>query len=181
MTDRGIARRYAHALFDVVAADHADQAVRDLRGFGELLAEHQELRRVLDRPTIPPHRKQAIVEAIVEDGGGVVPEVKRLLSLLADRGRLMAVPAVAEAFAARVMLSQNVVAAEVVTAVRLGDEQRSQIAGALTRVTGSEIAMRERVDPTIVGGLVARVGSIVFDGSVIRHLQRLKDRLLAGV
>lgn len=181
MTDRGIARRYAHALFDVIVGDQASHAVRDLQGFASLVEGHDELRRVLDTPTVPPERKQAIVEALVDTAGDVVPEVKRLLSLLAERGRLMAVPAVAEAFAARVMESQHVVPAEVVTAMALGDEQRSRIAGALKRAAGSEITLRERVDPSIVGGLVARVGSVVFDGSVIRHLQRLKDRLLAGV
>jgi F-type H+-transporting ATPase subunit delta len=181
VTDRGIARRYAHALFDVVSDDRADLALGDLRGFAQLLAGHAELRRVLDTPTVPPQRKKAIVEAVIDAAGGVVPEVRRLLGLLADRDRLMVVTVVADAFAARVMASRQVLPAEIVTAIPLADEQRSRIAGALKRATGSDITMRERVDPGIVGGLIARVGSVVFDGSVTRHLQRLRDRLLAGV
>jgi F-type H+-transporting ATPase subunit delta len=178
--DRGAARRYAHALFDVVPADRADRVAADLQAFAAIVAGHDELRRVLETPTVPPQRKRVLVEALVDAGGGVADEVRRLLGLLADRDRLALVPAVAEVFATRVMESQRVVAAEVVTAAPLGVDARSQIAGALGRVTGREIRMEERVDPEIVGGLVARVGSIVFDGSVTRHLQRLRARLLAG-
>jgi F-type H+-transporting ATPase subunit delta len=181
VTDRGIARRYARALFDVVAGERTDDAARDLQGFSDLVAGHDELRKVFDTPTVPPQRKKAIVEALVEERGGVVPEVRRLLGLLADRDRLMVVPQVAEAFASRVMESRNIVPAEIVTAVPLDDEQRSKLAGALKQVTGSEITMGEREDPAIVGGIVARVGSVVFDGSITRHLQRLKDKLLAEV
>jgi len=81
--------------------------------------------------------------------------------------------------AARVMDVGQAVTADVVTAVPLSEQGQSQLAVALGKVTGRTVTVNARVDPAIVGGVVARVGSLVFDGSVVRQLERLRERLLA--
>jgi F-type H+-transporting ATPase subunit delta len=98
--------------------------------------------------------------------------------MLADRDRLALLPAVTAAFDERVRRERHVLQAEVVTAVPLPDAQRAALSGALRRAAGSELTITEKVDPAIIGGVIARVGSLVFDGSVTRQLERMKQRLL---
>lgn len=179
MTPRAAARRYAAALFDVVhARGEAERAGRDLRAFCDLVAGHADLERVFETPAVTPQQKRAIVERIVEASGDICPEVGRLLTLMAERDRLTLLPAVTEAFAAQVLDATRMASAEVVTAVPLGDERRGALAQALGRAVGRAVTIRERLDPSIIGGVVARVGSIVFDGSVTRQLDRMRQQLL---
>jgi F-type H+-transporting ATPase subunit delta len=181
MTAAAAARRYASALFDVVQqTGQVDAALRDLSGLRDLIASHELLRKVFDTPAVPASRKRAMIDALLA-AGGAGEEVRRLLQMMADRDRLALVPEVARAFAARVMVARRQMAAEVVTAAPLADTHRDALAGALKRATGNDVTLSERVDPSIVGGLVARVGSLVFDGSVTRQLERMRLRLLSEV
>jgi F-type H+-transporting ATPase subunit delta len=174
-----VARRYAGALFDVARRDGTlERAGRDLADFTALVAQHDELGRVFETPAVPPAKKRDIVEALLAAGGGVQDDVRRLLLLLAERDRLMLLPEINTAFADRAMDARRVLPAEVVTAVPLGDASRARLAGALAAATGCEVTLTETVDPGIVGGVVTRVGSLVFDGSVTRQIERMKARLL---
>ena len=180
MTPRTVARRYAAALFDVVSrSGDVEHAERDLRAFVDLVAGHAELGKIFDTPLVPPARKRAVAEAILRAAGGVSDHVARLVLLLADRDRIGALADVAAAFSARAMQARRVVPAEIVTAVPLADGQRAALTKALGRVTSSEVMVTTRVDPAIIGGVVARVGSVVFDGSVTRQIERLREKLLA--
>ena len=105
--------------------------------------------------------------------------MSRLLGLLADRDRLAMVADVADAFGERVMKAKRIVPAEVVTAVPLGEASRAALTAALGRAAGAEVTMTERVDPAIIGGVIAKVGSVVFDGSVTTQLARMKQKLVA--
>jgi F-type H+-transporting ATPase subunit delta len=98
--------------------------------------------------------------------------------MLADRDRLMLLSEVRAAFEARLRQERHVLQAEVVTAVPLPESQRDSLVAALRQAAGSDLALTERVDPAIIGGVIARVGSLVFDGSVTRQLERMKQRLL---
>ncbi len=181
MTSGAVARRYATALFEVVeAAGLTDRALADMAGMRRLIAEHAELRKVFETPAIPAGRKKALVEALAARAAGMTPEVTRLLGLLAERDRLAMLEEVAVAFEARVNEARRIVPAEVVTAAPLETTLRAAIEGALAKATGSDVRLTERVDPALVGGLVARVGSLVFDGSVTRQIERLRQRLLTG-
>ena len=116
-----------------------------------------------------------LVKALPELG----PEVGRLLGFLAERDRLMHLDAIVAAFKEKAMDADRVVRAELSTAVAIDEHARGQIAAALGKALGRQVTMTERVDPSLVGGFVARVGSVVFDGSVARHLERIRERLLA--
>jgi F-type H+-transporting ATPase subunit delta len=177
MTPRAAARRYASALFDVVApAQQAERAGRDLAAVSALVAGHPDLAALFGRAGVASSQKKKVLEAVLF-AGEVAPEVRRLLGMLADRNRLDLIGAVSDAFSERLMRERRVVSAEVVTAHPLTDGPRAAIVAALGRATGAEVTMTERVDPGLVGGLVARVGSLVFDGSVTRQLERMRQTL----
>jgi len=181
MTTGAVSRRYAAALFDVVdTSGQTSRALGDLQSFSGLVSGHDELCKVFESPAIPHARKKAVLEALIARLGTVSPEVTRLLGLMADRDRLSLISAVTAAFEARVNEARRIMPAEVVTAEPLDDASRSAIAGALKKATGNDVRISERVDPALVGGVVARVGSLVFDGSVTRQLERMRQRLTAG-
>jgi len=178
MTSRAAAARYARALFDV-ALKEADPSQIDtqLAAFGALVAGHDGLRRVLTNPAIPPARKRALVEALIAQGGPFAPPLAKLLLLLAERDRLVLLPELAEAYRERLMQHQQIVRAEVTTAVPLTDDRRAALERGLARASGRRVMLTARIDPSIIGGAVTRVGSTVYDGSVARQLERLKEQL----
>ena len=104
----------------------------------------------------------------------------KLLVLLAGRDRLVLLPDLLETYRARLLDHQNVVRAEVTTAAPLAADRAKAIERSLARATGRTVALTTRVAPEIIGGLVARVGSTVFDASVTTQLEKMRQRLAIG-
>lgn len=180
MSGRGAARQYATGLLTAAREDgHLEVIARDLAAFASLVAAHPNLARVFREPAVPIAQKRAVLDAVIAAAGGVRPEVERLLRLLADRDRLSLIGEVADAFTARAGEASRQIPAEVVTAVPLDAARQQALADALGRAVGRPVTVEARVDPAIVGGVVAKVGSLVFDGSVTRQLDRLRERLRA--
>jgi F-type H+-transporting ATPase subunit delta len=177
MSARSMARRYANALFDV-AKQHRrlDDVERDLTSFAMLVTEHPDLQRVFDARTVAPQKKRALLDALLARAG-ISGEVARLLQMLAERDRLNHVQDVVAALGDRLRQERRVVQAQVVTAQPLSEVERASLQAALRQAAGADVAMSETVNPAIIGGVVARVGSLVFDASVTRQLDRLKQRL----
>ena len=174
-----VARRYAIALFDVLEkGGDFGRAEQDLEAFRALVASRADLTRVFENPAVPASKKLAIVDALMNAAGGVSPEVRRLLLMLAERDRLMAVPDIADAYAERLRKKRGIVNAELTTAMPLTVSQRAPLVAALARAAGATIALTEKVDPEIIGGAIARVGSVVYDGSVAAQLERMRRRLI---
>lgn len=178
MTPRAAAVRYARALFDVAQKERLDlaQLDRELSGFAALVASHEPLARTFFNPAVPAPRKRAIVEQLL-DRNPLSPPVARLLMLLAERDRLTVLDEVTRAFRERVMDSQQIVRAEVTTAIPLPPDRVAAMQQGLARATGRQVQLEARVDPAIIGGAVARIGSTVYDGSVVTQLQKLKETL----
>lgn len=182
MTARAIARQYAHALFDVARKSRqTDRIGRDVAEFASLVASHSELSAVLASPAVPALRKRAVVDALVLEWPELSPEARRLFQLLADRDRLMHLSAIAAVYEERTMELNRVARGELTTTTPLDAETRRQVVAALGQAVARDVTVTEHVDPSLVGGFTARVGSVVFDGSVRRHLERLRERLLADV
>jgi F-type H+-transporting ATPase subunit delta len=179
VTSRGAAIRYARALFDVTLSEGKDltQAERELSGFAQLLTSNEALSRVLTNPAIPAARKRGVVEQLIARAGSLQPALVKLLLVLAERDRLALVPDVAQAFVNRLMDYQNVVRAEIVTAIELAPERLAALTDDLKRATGRNVQLETRVDSAIIGGAVARIGSMVYDGSITRQLERMKEAL----
>lgn len=179
MTSRAVAGRYARALFDVSLKEgQLDRAQQDLGAFAGLVSSNEPLTRVLSNPAIPVAKKRAVVNELVTRAGAISPIVARLLLLLADRDRLALLPEIVRAYEDRLMDHAQVVRAELVTAMPLPAARLQALKHGLARATGREVQLESRVDPSILGGAVARVGSTVYDGSVTTQLARLKQQLL---
>jgi F-type H+-transporting ATPase subunit delta len=106
--------------------------------------------------------------------------VGKLLTLLADRDRLALLPEIATAYQDRLMSHANVVRAEVVTAIGLPADRVAALQQGLAAATGRQVQLETRVDPSIIGGAITRIGSMVYDGSVTRQLEKMKEALTAG-
>jgi len=180
MTARGSATRYARALFDVAVQEGVDLDVlqRDLSGFVSLVTGHETLSRALMSPAIPAAKKRAVVEALFARGGQVSPLLGKTVALLADRDRLTLLPELATAFERRLMDHRQVVRASLATAVEMPPERIAALKDGLAQATGRDVQLETRVDPGLVGGAVARIGSTVYDGSVTTQLEKLKRSLI---
>jgi F-type H+-transporting ATPase subunit delta len=181
MTSRAAATRYARALFDVARKESDIQrAGRELSSFAQLVAGNEMLVRVLENPAIPVQRKRAVVEQLLARVGPLTPVVSKLLLLLADRDRLGLLPDLARAYEARLMDEAKVVRAHLTTAMELPADRVEVLRQGLARATGREVRIETQVNPTIIGGAVARIGSTVYDGSVTTQLQMVKERLTSA-
>jgi F-type H+-transporting ATPase subunit delta len=181
VTSRAAAKRYARALFDVALKESdVQQAGRDLAAFAQLVAGHESLPKILSNPAIPAPKKKAIVEQLIARAGSLSPVVGKLLVLLAERDRLVLVGEIAAAYEVRLMDYAKVVRAEIVTAVGLPGDRVAALQQGLANATGRQVQLESHVDPSIIGGAIARVGSTVYDGSVTRQLERMKETLTAG-
>jgi F-type H+-transporting ATPase subunit delta len=177
VTNRSSAARYAKALLDVSRKESDPQAVgRDLQGFVSLVTGHPQLARAVVNPAIPAERKAALVHALASRAA-VDPIVRKLVVLLAERDRLVLLPDLLEDYRRRLMDFLNVVQAEVTSAVPLSADAVQAIERAIAERTGRTVAMTARVDAAVIGGVVTRIGSVVYDGSVKRQLEKMRDAL----
>ena len=178
MTNRTAATRYARALFDVALAEKASlqDIESELAAFVDLFRQHPALEKVLLNPAVPAPRKRAAV-AEIGKSARLAPVVAKLLVLLAERDRLVILPDLLAAYRTRLLDYQKVVRAEVTTAVPLAPDRVQAIERSLSTATGRTVALQARVDPALIGGLIARVGGTVYDASITRQLGRMKERL----
>ena len=180
MSTRTSATRYAKALLDVTANDaDAAKVEGDLGTFVDLLPSNGELRQALLSPSVPASAKHNIASAVAERIG-MAPTGVRLLQLLADRDRLGMTGELLAVFRERLLDRRKVVRAEVRSAVALAPEAIKAIESRLGAVTGKNVAIDAAVDPALIGGVVAKVGSTVYDGSVKSQLEKLRKQLLAA-
>ena len=177
MSTRASAARYARALFDVALQEGSlEQANNDLTTVADLLQQHADLQRVLVSPAIPAARKRAALEALLPRLSLSTP-VAKLLLMLADRDRLVLFPDLVSVFRDRYLEHQQIVEAEVTTAMPLAPEREADLRQQLATVTGRRVNLTTKVDPAIIGGIVTRIGSIVYDGSLASQLTKMRDQL----
>jgi len=180
VTNRSSAARYAKALLDVSRKEGDPEAAgRDLEAFVSLARGRAQLARALLSPAIPVQRKSALVGELLALAP-VGPIVGKLLLLLAQRDRLVLLPDLLEEYGRRLMEFQNVVQAEVTSAVPLPSDAAQAIERAIAARTGRRVVMTSRVDPSVIGGVVTRIGSVVYDGSVRRQLEKMRDTLTSA-
>jgi F-type H+-transporting ATPase subunit delta len=182
VTNKTAATRYARALFDVAVKEKADleQIERELKQFADLFTQYPQLEKVLLNPAVPVPRKRAAVADLLERAK-FSPIVSKLLTLLADRDRLVLVRDLLAGFSDRVLDYRNVVRAEVTTATPIDPKRTEAIREGLAKLTGRTVRVAAKVEPAIIGGVVARIGSTVYDASVTRQLEKMKERLVESV
>ena len=169
-----IADRYSAALFEL-AEQHAalDAVAADLKTLTAMVAESVDLRRLLRSPVISRADQQKAV-AVLAERAGFNGLTKKFLGLVAQNRRLFALDGVIEAFLNRLAAKRGEVAAQVASAVALTETQVDAIGAALKKVVGSNVTLDLTVDPSLLGGLVVKVGSRMVDGSLRTKLQHLQ-------
>jgi len=179
MSLRTSANRYAKALFDVALEEKADldRIDRDLSEITEILRDNTELMSAVDWANVPDAARQAVMENVL-DKMGVAAPVKKLLVLLTGQRKLVYLQDLAEAYRERLLAHQNVVRAEVTSAAPLSPEKTKALEESLSKVTGKKVELSVSVDPELLGGIVARIGSTVYDGSVRTQLARMRQELV---
>ena len=178
MTSRTAAARYARALLDVATKESADldSVARELDEFLAFLAQQPALQGLMLNPAVPAPRKRAAMEEITKVAG-LSPIVSKLLVLLADRDRLSLLKDVSATYRDFLAERQNVVHAEVTSAEPLSKDRVQAIEQRLATVTGKRVSMTTKVDKDILGGVVARVGSTIYDASIATQLKKIRERL----
>ncbi len=175
--NRALAARYARALFEVAVVEADPRAIEcELASFVALFAQSPPLRRALWSPAVPAARKVAAVSEITERARYAAPHEK-LLRLMAERDHLALLEHLLEAYRRRLMDHLGIVHAEVTTAAPLAADRLRAVEHALARATGKQVTIDARVNPAIIGGVVAKVDSTVYDGSVVRQLERIKEKM----
>lgn len=178
MLKGAVARRYAEAVFDLgVQEGTLDRWLSDLR----LIAEAYSNRRlsfILRQPRVPFTRKEAIVRDLLEKQ--VTPQALALALLLVERELVEVGPKVAEAFEQKLDDYRGQAKATVTTAIPMDERQLQEVASYLQAITGKKITLETKVDPAILGGLVAQIGDTLIDGSVRRRLAQLREQILRG-
>ena len=180
MASLASARRYARALFDVVSkSGDVDAALTELKALGAAIGGHADLQRALTSPGVPLGVKQNVMRELLALQP-VSRVVARLLTLIVENDDVNEMEAIVEAFEQRVLDMHQVVRAEITSAVPLTDDKVQAIEASLAAAAGARVVITPKVDPAILGGVVAKVGSRVYDGSIARHLERIRARLVGG-
>jgi F-type H+-transporting ATPase subunit delta len=179
MLKGAIGRRYAEAIF-AIAREHntIDRTLEDVQGIASMFSK-RTLVYLLNEPKVPARRKeQAIRQALAPK---VLPTSLNLALLVVQRQLVEAMPNIARELAQLVLDYKNQAVADVTTAAPMDEQQLSRVRQALEQRTGKTILMQTKVQPEILGGVIARVGDQVIDGSIRHRLAVLKQQLLTGV
>lgn len=173
----GLAQRYATALFELAReAEKLDTVGNELAGIVRQMDENADLRRLVESPVIGREEQGRAIGAISEKAG-MDDLTSRFLGLLAQHRRLFALPGIAKAFAAMVAEHKGELAAEVVSAVPLGEAELETLKTSIAGYVGQAVTVETRVDPTLLGGVVVRVGSRMLDASLRSKLKQLEQSL----
>lgn len=174
-----IGRRYGRAILDLAAEQNqVDPVSKNLADLAQAWEESEDLREVFENPSVSAQDRKKIVDALASRMG-LSPIVKSTLKLLSDRRRTRYLPEIIDAYERLAEDRAGRVRAEVITATAMPDTYFAQLQKTLEGVTGKKVTLIKREDPSIIGGVVARVGDKVFDGSIRTRLDELKDELLA--
>lgn len=178
MIPGSLAKRYAKALVEVAGASGELEEVRqDLRALAGLLRDHRDLRQFVSNPSVS---RRAAAETIQEVGAamGIKPLTATFLRVLLEGGRLAGLDAILRAYELLVDERLGRVKAVVTSAAPLDDGAQDRLRRRLGEVTGKDVYLELRQDPTLLGGVLTQIGSQVFDGSLRTQLARLRDEMV---
>lgn len=167
---------YADGLFQIAKAEGVLETVEDeLFRFARSLEGELKLRDALVDPGLPVEQRSKLVAELL--GTKASPHTVNIIRFVVEQGRARELPAIIDEMVKHAASERNLAVAEVRAAVPLVDEQRTALVAALEKATGRKIELKVLVDPSVVGGFVARVGDVVFDASIRRRLQGLREKI----
>lgn len=169
-----VARRYGQAVFEIARdSGNFESWEGDLSILNAIMSD-PVTRGFLESPKTPAADKRALLDKAMENAQ---PEARRLTDLLLERRRLASVPEIYEQYQSLLLQEKGIVVADVTTAVPLDAAAETMIQKQLSQLIGKDVELRTNVDPALIGGMVARIGDNLIDGSVSNQLRRLHERL----
>jgi F-type H+-transporting ATPase subunit delta len=170
---------YARGIFEMARGEGSLERVEgELLTISRAFETSPELRSTLTDPQLPLEKKQGIVDELI--GTRASSLTVGVIQLLVSQGRTSEIPAIASAVAGAAAASRDKEVAEVTSAVPLDDATVARLAASLQRATGKDVEVKVVVDPDIIGGLVARVGDTVIDGSIARRVDSVRQAVKAN-
>jgi F-type H+-transporting ATPase subunit delta len=178
MNRKAAGAREARALLEVASRESdPDRVGAELDVIAEAMRTQPEVHGLLLNPGVTVARRVQAIQ-VVASSLGLTPLVSKLLVVFAERASLRVIPELAAAYRARLLERRNIVSAHITTAMPLSADTAERVGRALGQATGKQILMSSGVDPAIIGGAVARIGSTVYDGSVTTQLARMRQKLV---
>lgn len=180
MTGSAVAKRYGRALFELATErNEVESTGRALEALARAFEESAELRRVFENPQYLPEVRKAVAIALAERVQA--PEtVARALIVLGDRRRIRHLRAISDVYQRWAEAVAGRLRAEVISAVPLSEAYERQLRNILEEASGRSVTLVCRVDPTLIGGVVTRIGDVVFDGSLRNRLVEMRHHMLAA-
>jgi len=178
LSSQAVARRYAVALADVVLSRGEAQEVREeLAAWDTLVRSNSQLLEVFRHPAITQEQKRGVLEELIARSQPR-PTTANFLKVLLQNGRLAELSEVSTQFAQELDRRSGIVTAQVTTARPLSADAREALSARLGQLTGSHVRLQFEVDDELIGGVVTRIGSTLYDGSVRGRLQQIKQRMV---
>ncbi|MGH2818052.1 MAG: ATP synthase F1 subunit delta [Actinomycetota bacterium] len=167
---------YAEALFKVVQAEgELDRVEDELFRFGKLLETNHELKQALSDQSIDKAQRVKVLDELLSEK--VSLHTLGLLAFVVEQGRARQLPQILKELSDLAAEARDSVVAEVRSAIPLDAKQRKALTAALSKATGKKVEVKVLVDPSVIGGIVAKVGDTVIDGTVRRRLEQLKEQV----
>ncbi len=181
MANTPVARRYAQALYELgVEKDELQSLGEALQQMKQLFEQCPEMRNILLNPAIKLKERRQVIDAVV-DHGSWPTLFRNFVLLLLDKDRLVHIGDIAQAYANQMDDHLGRARARVTSAVELKDGELDTLRARLGKLTGKDVVVTTEVDDALIGGLIARVGGTIYDGSVRTHLQRMREAILKEV
>jgi F-type H+-transporting ATPase subunit delta len=181
MVNLSIARRYARALLDVATeAGRADAVSDQLSAFANVLADNRDLSDVLLNPAFTTQQRSGVIEGLMRAMGAVEPVLANTLRLLVDRNRLAYLPDIARLYRDMADAQAGRVRGHVTSAVPLTLDAVQKLSASLQALTQRQVVLEPRVDPSVLGGVAAQVGSTLYDGTLRTQLEQMRRELKRG-
>lgn len=178
MKENIVAGRYAQALFSEAKAEgKTEEIISQLGALSALYSESDDFRGLVKSPLFSKKEKQAVVDTL--KAKGVLDDYMfKFVSLLVTKNRLSLLNLIAEQVLVMNMKDKGEAEALITVAAGMNEASKSALAGVLAKLTGKKITIREKVDPTIIGGVIAQVESSLYDASVRGQLNKIKEQLI---
>jgi F-type H+-transporting ATPase subunit delta len=168
---------YARAILDLATAEgDLERVEREFLAVGQALEKSEELRATLTDPVLPVDRKHAVIDQLIGARASVL--TIGLVQFMVGQGRSSEIPSIAKAFVEKAAELRDMAVAEVRSAVTLDDETIARLATSLGKATGKRVEVKVIVDESVVGGIVARIGDVVIDGTVAHAMGELRQAVL---
>lgn len=181
MSVQTIARRYAAALADVVIAQNEKQEVREeLLQWAQMMQDNAQLLNIFRNPTVPYEQKQSVLQTLIERSK-IRPTTANFLNLLLRNHRLADLNEINQHFTQKLDERSGVITAQVTTARPVSTEVQNDLRTQLQSLTKHGVKMEFSVDENLIGGMITRIGSTVYDGSVRNQLEIMKEKFAGSI